>query len=683
MPYASMDRLVFSPNDHKTTAHVNDHYICPGLRRPSLEGLSTSSDMKPAHHTLFRDQVSTLVEWFASWNECEQTIALYTLLKRISTIQARFLSLILEHTFREDSFEVQVMQRRANDKDFLSSLLCETKDVAVKQLLMHLPLLNPRNDEARYEYLHLLPKILHHTVEHSVHQEECRQLLSLAVVHPAFPPEERNALHHWLSQLDKSLGFQERQQVTNSYISENPDVLPNTGCENLVRQNYRRRMNGWRNQALVHVDSGIGGSFEAPVMISNHLSVSVSSRKSRSNSLTPPPPMEVHDSVLEDYGEKREIEIRPGRSQSFPVDPHRLSHSLSPQSSLESEFDENGCRQRGSSFNEDARPGMKDVGSWLKNLRLHKYGSLFSQLSYEEMLGLSEEYLDNKGVTKGARNKILLSIKKLSERGEILSRLEKEVLEPGKLQGVLNGLKDIIYTPIKPFSPSPPEAPTYGSQYSTTLTTEPPPPPPNAPPHPEDLASRITRVLGKACTQILVSRGDEEHCSAYLSLVDRVLTLEAFTPTHKARLQSWKQECQKYARQRRPSHENRQRGWYNMGHNSGDSVGGVGNPPAGSGGLSKRHRGSPRNAAKNPAGQLRSSNSAEAQMHCKPRLVRAHAVVGRTKSLPIKSTQQSSVVLPQQLSADIENIDDGLESLCISVTEHALSDSTERSFDYK
>lgn len=37
-----------------------------------------------------------------------------------------------------------------------------------------------------------------------------------------------------------------------------------------------------------------------------------------------------------------------------------------------------------------------DVGSWLKNLRLHKYGSLFSQLSYEEMLGLNEEYLESK-----------------------------------------------------------------------------------------------------------------------------------------------------------------------------------------------------------------------------------------------------------------------------------------------
>lgn len=243
--------------------------------------------------------------------------------------------------------------------EFLSGLIRESKDFAVKQLLMHLPLLNPRNDEARFEYLQLLPKILHHTVEHSVHQEECRQLLSLAVVHPAFPPEERNTLHRWLSQLDKSLGVQERLQVTNSFITENPDVLPNTGCENLVRQNYMRsRMNGWRNQQLVHVDSGIGGSFESPPMQS-HLSVSSNLRKSRSNSLTPPPPIEIQDSILEDYSENCEVEIRPGRSQSFPVDPHRLNHSLSPQSSLESELDENGCRQRGSSFNEDARPGMK------------------------------------------------------------------------------------------------------------------------------------------------------------------------------------------------------------------------------------------------------------------------------------------------------------------------------------
>ena len=117
-------------------------------------------------------------------------------------------------------------------------------------------------------------------------------------------------------------------------------------------------MNGWRNQQLVHVDSGIGGSFETP-MHSSHLSVTSSLRKSRSNSLTPPPPIDIQDSILEDFPENSEVEIRPGRSQSFPVDPHRLNRHLSPQSSTESEQDENGLRQRGSSFNEDARPGMK------------------------------------------------------------------------------------------------------------------------------------------------------------------------------------------------------------------------------------------------------------------------------------------------------------------------------------
>lgn len=72
--------------------------------------------------------------------------------------------------------------------------------------------------------------------------------------------------------------------------------------------------------------------------------------------------------------------------------------------------------------------------------------------------------------------------------------LFQEVLQPGKLQGVLTGLKDIIITPIKPFSPPPSET-TQGASYTQTLTTE--QPPTSVPPHPDDLASRITRVLGK------------------------------------------------------------------------------------------------------------------------------------------------------------------------------------------
>ncbi|XP_014817329.1 PREDICTED: protein Smaug homolog 2, partial [Calidris pugnax] len=68
---------------------------------------------------------------------------------------------------------------------------------------------------------------------------------------------------------------------------------------------------------------------------------------------------------------------------------------------------------------------MKDVPSWLKSLRLHKYAALFSQMTYEEMMTLTEHHLESQNVTKGARHKIALSIQKLRERQSVLRALEK------------------------------------------------------------------------------------------------------------------------------------------------------------------------------------------------------------------------------------------------------------------
>ena len=65
----------------------------------------------------------------------------------------------------------------------------------------------------------------------------------------------------------------------------------------------------------------------------------------------------------------------------------------------------------------------------------------------------------------------------------------------------------------------------------------------------EDLPSEIVRVMGKACTQILVTQPDEDCCLTYLGLLERVLTHEAFSQNDKRRMQSWKAQCQKLARQ--------------------------------------------------------------------------------------------------------------------------------------
>lgn len=48
----------------------------------------------------------------------------------------------------------------------------------------------------------LLPKVMQGSSEELDYLDRCRQLLSLALVHPAFPHEDRDALTYWRLQLD-------------------------------------------------------------------------------------------------------------------------------------------------------------------------------------------------------------------------------------------------------------------------------------------------------------------------------------------------------------------------------------------------------------------------------------------------------------------------------------------------
>ncbi|XP_041509803.1 protein Smaug homolog 2 isoform X2 [Microtus oregoni] len=627
---------------------------------------------------MFRDQVGILASWFKGWNECEQTVALLSLLKRVTRTQARFLQLCLEHSLA-DCNDIHLLESEANSAAIVSQWQQESKEKVVSLLLSHLPLLQPGNTEAKSEYMRLLQKVLAYSIESNAFIEESRQLLSYALIHPATTLEDRNALALWLSHLEERLASGFRTRPEPSYHS-------------------RQGSDEWGGPAeLTPGEAGPGWQDKPP----------------RENGHVPFHPSSSVPPAINSIGSNANT----GLPCQIHPSPLKRSMSLIPTS-----------------------PQAPDVPSWLKSLRLHKYAALFSQMSYEEMMTLTEQHLESQNVTKGARHKIALSIQKLRERQSVLKSLEKDVLEGGNLRNALQELQQIIITPIKAYSvlqatptakdggrgepllpgaepplthlgtdkgteaKDPPAAENYPSPPAPAPTDSSEPAP--APVADGDIPSQFTRVMGKVCTQLLVSRPDEENITSYLQLIEKCLTHEAFTETQKKRLLSWKQQVLKllrtFPRKAALDMQNyrHQKGWA-FGSNSLPIAGSVGMgvarrtqrqfpmppralPPGRMGLLSPSGIGgvSPRHALTSPSlgGQGRQnlwfanpggSNSMPSQ---------SRSSVQRTHSLPVHSSPQAILMFPPDCPVpgpDLE-INPTLESLCLSMTEHALGDGTDK-----
>ncbi|KAM4630874.1 protein Smaug homolog 1 isoform 1-T1 [Polymixia lowei] len=721
---------------------------------------------------MFRDQVGVLASWFKGWNECEQTVALLSLLKRVSRTQARFLQLCLEHSLAECT-ELHVLEGEANNPVLISQWQGEPKERVISLVLTHLPLLKPGNVEAKGEYMRLLPRILAHTIEHGRHLEESRQLLSYALIHPATSLEDRSALALWLNHLEERAAARgdslerpppagphhpHHQSTPPSTLSSSGSSSTNTSSSgNLYTLHHHHRygsddrLNGWQGSR----DSGLGGGWHQQQQgcENGHLLLYPSSSVpstintvgtggggntiltgggggqqhsplKRSVSLTPPMSGPSSQSLGHVWLSQEDL-----RAPRGPAPDHA---PLSPQSSIASSgsggsehLEEAGLGGGGSalhhsSFHEEGS-GMRDVPAWLKSLRLHKYAALFSTMTYDEMMSLTEQQLESQNVTKGARHKIVISIQKLKERQNLLRCLEKDVLEGGNLRVPLQELHQMIVTPIKAFSggeEASPQRPLLSPESKSAAPgshlaggggsggeVEP------GTSHiaEGDLPGQFTRVMGKVCTQLLVSRPDEENISSYLQLIDKCLIHESFTETQKKRLLSWKQQVQRLFRSiprktlldMAGYRQQRSRGFGQS--NSLPTAGCVGGSvsarrslrqfqmpsrslpgarlgPLGSGGLLGP---TPRSSSSTPTGLKQGrqglwfanpggSNSMPS---------RTHSSVQRTRSLPVHTTPHTMVMFQQadlQLPVTEPDINNRLESLCLSMTEHALGDGADR-----
>ncbi|KAL1138895.1 hypothetical protein AAG570_008957 [Ranatra chinensis] len=418
---------------------------------------------------MFQAQLNTMVMWFDQWNESGQTVALFKMLTRLAPTQARFVSIALEHSLTECA-ELALREKEANNPGFVSSLLCENKECAMMQTVIHLPLLRPGNAEAKHCYLALIPTLLAHTVETGLLLEEARQLLSYALIHPALR-DDRKVFEPWR----RSLG--ERIMTGNKIIK---CVTPCSDSQQKTR---------------------------------------------RSNSLTPPfavtPNAEwTSQDDLSVHGKARRFSLSSEHSGGPPLSPQssQASSGSGSETHLDSAIYDN--------------PGMRDVKSWLKSLRLHKYWRLFSQLSYEQMLSLNEDnfdaILDQVGggtVTQGARRKIVLSIAKLRERSGLLALLEQDVMAGGNLMTAMDELKMVLSTPIR----------AHPEDEHTAY---------------DDIPSQFTRVLGKVCTQLMVcTPADDESLNLFLGLLDSTLHHDGFTAQQKKKISSWRLQISQQLRQ--------------------------------------------------------------------------------------------------------------------------------------
>lgn len=359
---------------------------------------------------------------------------------------------------------------------------------------------------------------------------------------------------------------------------------------------------------------------------------------------------------------------------------------LSPQSSITSSssssgetHQEDGPQPVKNSFLEEGS-GMRDVPLWLKTLRLHKYAYIFQQLTYEEMMNLTEEWLESQvqwNVTKGARTKIVLSLNKLRERQSLLRSLEKEMMDGGSVKAALTEMKVIINTPMKAFTPQETDrlssSSSEGGDYSFIAEG--------------DLVAQFTRVMGKVCTQLLTaSRPDDECFNLYLSLIDKCINHEAFTYRQKKLLSTWKQETQriyqpplKYSVDRKLK-----QGWGNTFPLGASLRGGLaqkvprqprtttqwsfGAKRSIVGGTTSGHMPLTRNTSLNPA------------LFSRPGFVEGKQPVTRTHSAPLRSPNLGLAVSDCESAGDSAENYAQLDSLCMSVTEHALggSDSGEK-----
>lgn len=168
---------------------------------------------------LFSDQVQQLTSLFEQCNDCERTVVLCSLFKRLPLANLKFLQFAIDAGLSmsqttnnqfaqlEDNANsaihlIKLVQRYQSLLDFSGDEITlgdssETlgkytrKADVVQDMLTYLLLLKPGNDEAKKAYIQMLPMLVEDGIKHVIPVELVQQMLSYLLIHPIITNEDR------------------------------------------------------------------------------------------------------------------------------------------------------------------------------------------------------------------------------------------------------------------------------------------------------------------------------------------------------------------------------------------------------------------------------------------------------------------------------------------------------------
>ncbi|TKR87686.1 hypothetical protein L596_012046 [Steinernema carpocapsae] len=220
-------------------------------------------------------------------------------------------------------------------------------------------------------------------------------------------------------------------------------------------------------------------------------------------------------------------------SMTAPVSAYRHSANVSPNYQSHQRRFPSRHHPNSSTVNQEGKqlsPTMQDVAHWLKSLRLHKYTDMLQSMTYEEILSLDEESLNQKGVTTGARRKLVQCIQKLRDRvpvlrsfvdskGELLANANTIILE----------VRSILISPMKSY-----ESSYFQDGYGCAMTDI----------DEKNLPGHLINVLGRIYERRhrYKSPASWETLLNLVEVFERISKHHAFTDSQRRRVLSWRSE---------------------------------------------------------------------------------------------------------------------------------------------